>query len=139
MCALLSRAAIAISVFVIVVPLPTWAADVEEVELTIHPQAISEPAMQHRLLPSYLDQRPGNAAPMYLKALLVLAEQNVDAKIWDDVTRLSETPVDELPRDDARDLLKQFDQRESFVGNNQIARIVVITEQVFLANQVFDD
>lgn len=87
---------------------PTGAADVEEVELTVYPRATTEPALKHRLLPTFLEERPGNAAPMYLKALLMLAAENVDAKAWEDVTRWAELPLEEIPRDEARGLLDRF-------------------------------
>ena len=82
------------------------AVEVEEVELEVQPVAVSQPALQHRLIQTFRDERPGNAAPMYLKAMLMLAEQEADAETWDDVTQWAETPVDELPLDEAREFLK---------------------------------
>ena len=39
-------------------------------ELTVHPRAAPEAALDYRLLPDLLDQTPGNAAPLYYLCLL---------------------------------------------------------------------
>ena len=41
------------------------------VELTVHPVGPARAALEHRLLPSYLEKTHGNAAPLYAKACLM--------------------------------------------------------------------
>lgn len=76
------------------------------VELTVQPAAPPRAALEHRLLPSYLEKTYGNAAPMYAKACMAC---NLDGAVTDEVSQWIETPVDELPRKQARDLLSRYE------------------------------
>lgn len=72
------------------------------VELTVDPVGPARAALGHRLLPSYLEKTYGNAAPLYVKACLMC---NSGDKVMEDVSQWIETPVDQLPRQEARDVL----------------------------------
>ena len=50
---------------------------VEVVDLTIHPAPAPRPALKHRLLPQFLDQVPGNAAPLYMKGFLLSRKSGI--------------------------------------------------------------
>lgn len=50
------------------------APKVEIRNLTIQPAPVPRPALKYRLLPSYLEQKPGNAAPLYLKSFLMFQD-----------------------------------------------------------------
>ena len=82
---------------------------VEVVELTVHPARPPRAALEYRLLPSYLHKSYGNAAPLYSKACLLLAQKKMSDKTLDDVVKWNKTPVDQLPCDQVRDALSGFD------------------------------
>ncbi len=44
------------------------------INMAIHPAGVRHPALEIQLLPPFLDQRPGNAAPLYMKSFLLLAQ-----------------------------------------------------------------
>lgn len=46
----------------------------QRMELTIHPRAITRPALANNLLPDPIDKTPGNAAPLYLMACVQAAQ-----------------------------------------------------------------
>jgi hypothetical protein len=94
-----------------VVTLPASAAErpVDVIEVTLRPAAESTPALKHRLWPTPLVQHPGNAATLYDKAFLLLAQQNVENKLWEDIGDWLEKPVADLPRDKVRETLGRFD------------------------------
>src|SRR5262245_39767414 len=48
------------------------------VALTLHAAAESVPASKYRLLPSWFERRPGNAGPMYAKAIIWLGKDGQD-------------------------------------------------------------
>lgn len=75
------------------------------VKLVLHPAAEPRPALKYLLLPPLIDQRPGNAAVLYGK---VTAEQQRffgDKELWEKIVKWIDTPLDEFPKDDARDVL----------------------------------
>ncbi len=80
------------------------------VELAVSPAAELAPALKHRLLPPYLDQRDENAAPLYLRALLMLETSGVEAddKLWNNIIDWAKADIDKLPRDEAHKALGQF-------------------------------
>ncbi len=78
---------------------------VEVVELTVHPAVPPRAALEHRLLPAYRTKAYGNAASLYSKAILVLAQTESEEKFWENVRQWLDTPLDELPRDQVREAL----------------------------------
>jgi hypothetical protein len=73
-------------------------------KLTIRPMAVGDRAMQYRLIPPKETFTAGNAATLYMAAMLRIAYLPSD---WiDKVERLGAMPTDQLPRDEVRALLK---------------------------------
>lgn len=83
----------------------------EVVELTLHPAAAPRPVMKHRLLPSYLDQSPGNAAMMYTKTILAMLDYPRELREMQDVREWLAIPLDQLPRDQVLEKLSHFDEQ----------------------------
>lgn len=83
----------------------TLAADEanEPIKLTLHPMAEPQPALKYRLLPEFIDRKPGNAAVYYGK---VTAERQAyfgsSGREWrDKVLRWINTPLEELLEEEA--------------------------------------
>jgi hypothetical protein len=82
----------------------TKSAGADVHKLTIHPMAVAGRPMQYRLIPPKEDFTAGNAATLYMAAMLRIPYQPAD---WlDKVERLGALPTDQLPRDEVRALLK---------------------------------
>ncbi|MEQ8787966.1 MAG: hypothetical protein RIC55_16790 [Pirellulaceae bacterium] len=78
-------------------------------ELTIHGAPETKPALRDHLLPSFLEQTPQNAAPLYLRAFVMLGDIRNNAEDDELVAKwLNETPLDKLPIADARALLGRY-------------------------------
>jgi hypothetical protein len=74
-------------------------------KLTVRPAAPGVPPLRYRLTPPHNDTTPGDAAPVYMAAMLVLANQ---PQAWhEQVERLQAMPIDQLPRDEVRTLLAE--------------------------------
>ena len=84
------------------------APSVEVVELTVHPASAPRAALRYPLLPQYLDRAPGNAASLYGKACLILAQTDSDDDLWKNVRQWLDAPPDELPREQVRETLAKF-------------------------------
>ena len=80
----------------------------EVITLTLSPAKLPVPTLKHRLTPTFLEQTPGNAAPLYDKAFLILAQSEVKNETWDDISKWLEMPPAELPRDKVRETLARF-------------------------------
>jgi len=75
----------------------------EPIELRVHPMALAEPALKARLLPSWTEQTPGNAAPLYFIAFS-LVQSNSDS--WDqkrsaEFDELLDASIDDLDAEKA--------------------------------------
>ena len=75
-------------------------------KLTLSPMAETTPAMRHKLVPGYLERREGNAVPLYTKAIVILADQPMEPETVDLIERWLEMPLDEMPHDEARNVVK---------------------------------
>ncbi len=82
------------------------------VKLTLTPAAEPVPALRHKLLPDQWEQKPGNAAPYYYRAMLSYA--SVPEKVrqqflanWNE-QKWEGSPLDQLPKKEIRDLLGHF-------------------------------
>ena len=88
------------------------APKIKTIDLSIHPAELSRPAMKYRLLPEFIDRTPGNAAPVYLKAILILKDVRMSSEkekaLWDDVVAWLEMPLEKLPQNDVRNALAPF-------------------------------
>jgi hypothetical protein len=83
------------------------AADPEPVRwqrLTLTPAAAPSPVLRHPLLPDVLEQRPGNAAPHYARAT-VLLRRDVPQPVRNALYEWSELPLGGLPKEDVRQAL----------------------------------
>ncbi|HEY8747306.1 MAG TPA: hypothetical protein VIM11_04985 [Tepidisphaeraceae bacterium] len=84
----------------------------EIVNLTLHRQAATRPALQFKLLPDITDQRPGNGAGLYLAASRV----GPDPKAADELSgrlgdRFRDLPMDQLAASDLVSALQPFAER----------------------------
>lgn len=79
------------------------------ISLTITPAAAPVPALKYRFFVRPLDKEPGNAAPLYLKASLLLAEGGPNHKNWEAADTWFEMPIKDLPIDKMRDFLKSYE------------------------------
>ena len=89
------------------------------ISVVIHPAAEPKPALKYHLLPTFLESTPGDAVPLYAKALVMHMERwkgmQYDA-LYDkkkpsdfpDFEKWFETPLDTLPRDRARKIADAF-------------------------------
>ena len=110
MCALVALGALpAAGQQVVSAPPATDPSLLNVVQLTVTPSAEARPALRWRLLPALLDQTIGDAAPLYWKACLVLAERKVEYQTWEQLDKWREMPLAKLPRDEVRNALKPFD------------------------------
>ncbi len=88
------------------------AAEVEQIQLSVHAAALPTPAMRFHFLPDLVDQTEGNAALLYLNAAQQVAiaragdasRQADDEKIW----RWIATPIAELPIGEVQGLLNRY-------------------------------
>ncbi len=80
----------------------------------LHPASQPIAALEYPLLPQYVDRTPGNAAPLYLKAELLLASTMRD-KIWEKIGDWSAMPPEKMPKDQVRSALAQFATPLSYV------------------------
>jgi hypothetical protein len=85
-------------------------AKLRVVEVKLAPAALVQPALKYQLLPDVLDQTPGNAVPLYLKAMArpsvnqaALDAFNKEQQAW-----LAGAPA-QLPREKVRAALAPFD------------------------------
>ncbi|HVX12015.1 MAG TPA: hypothetical protein VHC22_12600 [Pirellulales bacterium] len=86
--------------------------------LSLVAAAEPSPALRYRLLPSLLDQRPGNAAVFYNKANLILSQRGDGNKEFEKVDKWLETPLDKLPSEEVRQFI---DQHESIFNELRFA------------------
>ena len=73
--------------------------ELEITRMTIHPAALPSPAMKYRLLPDFIDKRPGNAAVYYnqMWAERYGLRQEIN-KNWREYYSWIEMPIDQLPQ-----------------------------------------
>jgi hypothetical protein len=105
-------------------PWAAWADDEQTqqelraptIRLSLHPADEPRPALRYRLLPTLIDQRPGNAAVFYNKAALMLRQL---PEADDDTRRASEwldLPLEQLPRDEVAKAVRRWDSVLREVG-----------------------
>ena len=79
------------------------------VPLQITPAADAHPILKHRLYFRPIEQEPGNAAPLYLKAALLLSEQKRDERYWEAVDTWLMTTVSDLPREEVPSAVARYE------------------------------
>lgn len=77
------------------------------VKMQIAPVAEAYPALKYKLLPGILDQKRGNSAQLYYRAANTLPEEYRE-KYADKIDEWQELPISELPRDEVRNVLNEF-------------------------------
>ncbi|MGD0516570.1 MAG: hypothetical protein ABSA26_03460 [Thermoguttaceae bacterium] len=80
---------------------------IKTVKITLHPMAEPSPALKYKLLPAFIDLKPGNAAVFYNKLLaeslrLFLGEN----EMWDKAGAWSEAPLAELRDEKVRSIIR---------------------------------
>ena len=73
--------------------------EIRVIGMTVRPAAEPGPALRYRLLPSVLDQQPGNAADLYSPILEQMKARPESRKTVDRIVEWLELPLDELPVD----------------------------------------
>jgi hypothetical protein len=86
---------------------------VEVIRITIHPAAEPKPALKYHLLPTFLEQTPGNAVPLFLK-VVAMFERGLEElrgkpeNKFGNPVEMTGAPLDKFPRDRARKLLDAY-------------------------------
>jgi hypothetical protein len=83
---------------------------VEVVTLTVYPATLPRPVLKYPLLPPLLDQMPGNAAPLYRRAGLLMEQNRPDQETWNEVLKWLGMPANKLPREEVRKVLESQSQ-----------------------------
>ena len=85
------------------------AVDVTTVELTVSPAVAPKPSLKYRLQTALMDQSIGNAATLYLRAMIMLKDNATlrDAATQDKIANFLEMPLSELPRKEVHGILDQ--------------------------------
>ena len=80
------------------------------VRLTVTPAAEPVPALRYSLLPEFSQQKPGNAASYYYRALLAFGSvPEADRKSYERRnSEWSDMPLDQLPKKEIHDVIDQF-------------------------------
>lgn len=87
---------------------PAWADPAPAaMRITIRPAAAPVPALKIRLLPEVSTVFTDNAAPLYYRAV-VLAGKDFPDDIVKKVNAWCATPLDKLPRDEARQIVERY-------------------------------
>ncbi|MGH7176507.1 MAG: hypothetical protein ACREJC_03915 [Tepidisphaeraceae bacterium] len=79
------------------------APSAQELKLTVSPAAAPVPALRYRLMPTFADKTPGNAAQTYLLGLLLAPKFTEEQE--KQLDELLKVPLDKFPRDEAREFL----------------------------------
>lgn len=77
------------------------------VKLTLQPASPPKAVLKYPLLPPYLDQTEGNAAPLYYRALMRMKESD-KADNQKKVSDWLEMPLKDMPRDEARKMVERY-------------------------------
>jgi len=86
---------------------PAVAQRVETRTLSLSPASEPVPVMKYRLLPRYLDQKPGNAALFYYSAAALLPDEKSD-ELRKKIDDWLDLPVEQLPRAEVAEALTSY-------------------------------
>jgi len=104
LCALLAIVMLAPAVSAQDKPKPPWIIDRS---LTVAPQSAPTPSLKYWLLPPSWELKEGSAVPIYLR--LVHEQSDASRKKWVDLpTPLNALPIDKVPLDEARKILRDY-------------------------------
>lgn len=93
----------------------TWSGrgNAEDARMTLEatPAGRPRPTLRYRLYPSILDQKEGNAAALYYRAIFEQEQaRRLYSEEFENIANWTEMPADQLPREDVRKLLDRFDR-----------------------------
>jgi hypothetical protein len=71
-------------------------SEIKTVKITLHPMAEPSPALKYKLLPAFIDLKPGNAAVFYNKVPAWSHSFFADNDMWDKACAWAEAPLAEL-------------------------------------------
>jgi len=77
------------------------------VKLQIVPAVEAYPALKYKLLPHILDQKPGNAAQFYYRAVSMMPEK-YNEEFREKIDDWRDIPIDKLPLDEVREGIRQL-------------------------------
>ncbi len=78
------------------------------IKLTLYPAKPPAAALEFSLLPRFTEQTPGNAATLYLKAVVIVSEGKSSAEFWEKINHWLAMPLAELPRAEVRAAIKSY-------------------------------
>ncbi|RCS54150.1 hypothetical protein DTL42_03090 [Bremerella cremea] len=85
----------------------------ETLKFEISPKSPQPPIMKYRLLPSHIDLQPGNAAPLYHRAILLTSQMTGNIKnhqeYWTKIDQWRKDPLNELPLEEVEKVIAQHD------------------------------
>jgi hypothetical protein len=105
------RVTVCLAAWLILLPFTIQAEDapkdsgIPTVKITLYPQAEPRPALKYKLLPTYLDRKPGNAALFYNKITAESIPLLGDTKLWDNATAWSDAPLSELKKQEVQSVI----------------------------------
>jgi hypothetical protein len=83
--------------------------------LVVDPAPAPVPALKYRLLPSWAERNPGDAAPIYLRIRYQIADQ-----LWSEIEpnhlKWRDVPIDRLPTAEVRKFVDQFGKQLELIG-----------------------
>ncbi|MCC9605985.1 hypothetical protein LOC68_20160 [Blastopirellula sp. JC732] len=93
---------------------------------SLTPKSPQPPIMKYRLYPSYSEQVPGNAAPLYHRAILLISQHSAHLKsplkYWQEIDEWRLTPLEELPIDEVETVVNSYSsslQEASFAARRE--------------------
>lgn len=79
---------------------------------SISPKSPQPPLMQYRLYPTYSEQFPGNAAPLYQRAILLISQKTAKLEspneYWQKIDDWRVVPLDQLPLDEVEQVVQTY-------------------------------
>jgi hypothetical protein len=74
------------------------------VKIVLHPMAEPQPALKYKLLPAFIELKPGNAAVFYNKISAGEARFFSDEKMWDDIYDWLDAPLSESKKKEIKSI-----------------------------------
>ncbi len=78
---------------------------IKTVKITLHPMAEPQPALKYKLLPAFIDLKPGNAAVFYNKLTAESLGFFGNSDMWDKAAEWTEAPLAELCDEKVRSVI----------------------------------
>jgi hypothetical protein len=77
-------------------------SEIKTTKIVLHPMAEPRPALKYKLLPAFIDLKPGNAALFYDRLTAESSALFNDNKMWDKALDWVDAPLTELPDEKVR-------------------------------------